>query len=99
MAAMSLEEQVKDRKALLDRLNKGIGEASRRTAANADQETADETGAEKPNTDKTVEGYKMEEIDTRDETTDLSSSGIQWAASLFVLLLMAVFFWGTRHRR
>ncbi len=46
-----------------------------------------------------VEGYKMEEMNTQDTITDLSSSGIQWAASLFVLLLMGLFLWGLRHRR
>jgi cobaltochelatase CobN len=46
-----------------------------------------------------VQGYKMEEITTKDESTELSSSGIQWAASLFVVLVLALFVWGWRRRR
>jgi len=46
-----------------------------------------------------VQGYKMEEIKTKDESTELSSSGIQWAASLFVLVVLALFVWGSRRRR
>ena len=46
-----------------------------------------------------VQGYKMEEIKTKDESTELSSSGIQWAASLFVVLVLGLFVWGSRRRR
>ncbi len=46
-----------------------------------------------------VQGYKMEEITTKDESTELSSSGIQWAASFFVLLVLALFVWGSRRKR
>lgn len=46
-----------------------------------------------------VQGYKMEEIKTKDESTELSSSGIQWVAGLFVLGVLALFVWGSRRRR
>ncbi len=36
-----------------------------------------------------VQGYKMEAMNQKDDTTEVASSGIQWAASLFVLLILA----------
>ncbi|MDY6853673.1 MAG: cobaltochelatase subunit CobN [Thermodesulfobacteriota bacterium] len=37
-----------------------------------------------------VEGYKMDEVKTEDETTDISSSGLQWFASLFVIMIIGL---------
>ena len=46
-----------------------------------------------------VEGYKMEDMDSQDDTSVLTSSGIQWAAMVFVMLVLGVFVWGIRRRR
>jgi cobaltochelatase CobN len=101
MAQKSLEMQIVDRKELvvklndrLDKMNRNAPQEERKTSA--DQELSEES----PKTSsEAVEGYKMEDMDVRDDTTVLSSSGIQWAASLFVLLVMGLFFWGMRRRR
>lgn len=98
-AAKSLDAQVLERKDLLDKLNAGPGTMHQDTPQQAEQAPTRENQSAAPHDSKAVEGYKMEAMDTQDETTDLSSSGIQWAASLFVLLLMGLFFWGSRRRR
>ena len=47
---------------------------------------------------KEIEGYKMEDMTPEEDTTELTSSGIQWYASLFVLLIMGLFLVGIRNR-
>jgi cobaltochelatase CobN len=98
-AAKSLDKQVVDRKDLLAKLKTGLGATNQGLQADDQKKPADRNSAAEPEASKAVEGYKMEEINTQDETTSLSSSGIQWAASLFVLLLIGLFFWGLRRRR
>lgn len=99
-SAQSLDEQVSRRNDLLAALNDGLGKMNQDTTQQeAKHEPTRENQAAAPDDSKAVEGYKMEEIDTRDETTDLTSSGIQWAASIFILLLLGLFFWGSRRRR
>jgi cobaltochelatase CobN len=46
-----------------------------------------------------VEGYKMEEVNTQDESTELPSSGAQWYAILFALVLLVFVAIGMRRRR
>ena len=41
----------------------------------------------------------MEDMDTKDETSELTSSGIQWTASLFILAIIGLFVWGGRKKR
>jgi cobaltochelatase CobN len=98
-AAKSLDEQIVERKDLLARLKAGVGKMDPERQQAAEQQPKSQNQATAPDDAKTVEGYKMESMDRVDETTDLSSSGIQWAASLFVLLLMGLFFWGSRQRK
>jgi len=97
-AAESLDEQVVDRKDLLARLTDGLGKANQDNLQDAREKSVSKDQTASREDSETVEGYKMEDINTRDETTDLSSSGVQWAASLFVLLLVGLFFWGSRRR-
>ncbi len=56
-------------------------------------QTPDKAGREEPDT-QTVEGYKMEEIKSRDTQTTVSSSGVQWFAAVFILVMMGLFIWG-----
>ncbi|MGD8835732.1 MAG: cobaltochelatase subunit CobN [Desulfobacteraceae bacterium] len=98
-AAKSLDDQVVERRDLLAELNEGLGKQRKAAQQEARKNSARQDQAVGQDESKTVEGYKMEEINTQDETTDLSSSGIQWAASFFVLLLMGLFVWGLRQRR
>lgn len=43
-----------------------------------------------------VEGYKMEKIQTMDDTTRLISSGVEWLAGLVVVVMIALAVWGMR---
>jgi cobaltochelatase CobN len=99
MAAKSLDEQVAARKALLADLKAGLGQMNQAAQPRAAEKPALQKPASAPDSAQSVEGYKMERLDTRDDTTALSSSGIQWAASLVVLLVTGLFFWGSRRRR
>ncbi len=99
-AAKTLEAQVDSRSELLAALD--AGPDGSKSNDQADQQPKASQSKEMKNSEKdseSVEGFKMEEMDTQDDATDLSSSGIQWAASLFVLLLMGLFLWGSRRRR
>jgi len=94
-AKRPLDQQVTERKKLLTRL----GEELQKTAPGASDP------ARKPQNDtargdrtEAVEGYKMKDMNQKDETTALTSSGIQWAASLFVLLILGLFVWGSLRR-
>ena len=97
-AQKSLDDQVAARSDLLARLNAGLDEKKQTAQREARKNSAAQEQAKGREQSRAVEGYKMEEIDTLDETTDLSSSGIQWAASLFLLLLMGFFVLGLRQR-
>lgn len=98
-AGKSLDKQVVERKNLLAKLNAGVGKTNQNAQQEAQKTPDSQDRSVGPEDSKAVEGYKMEEVNTRDETTELSSSGIQWAASFFVLLLMGLFCWGSRRRR
>ncbi len=99
MAAQSLDEQVDTRQDLLAGLKAGLGKINQEAQPKAAEKPARQEPAAAVDSAESVEGYKIEALDTRDETTAQSSSGIQWAASLVVLLLTGLFFWGLRRRR
>jgi cobaltochelatase CobN len=98
-ADRNLDEQVNERAKLLKDLANGPGKESQ----NGHKETEKDKNAEnqpdnKPDQEN-IEGYKMEDVDSQDKSSDLTSSGIQWTASLFVLFIIALFFWGSRRKR
>ncbi len=99
-AAASLDEQVAQRKNFIASKQAGLGqkEVGREKSIRKDPKKTNGQATAKQVANATVEGFKMEAANAPDDTTDLSASGVQWAASLFVLLLMGLFFWGTRHR-
>ena len=100
MAAKSLPDQVVERKDLLNALVAGNGRqepnARQQNTRDASADRSRDTGSRDS---KTVEGYKMEAVQSQDDTTHLSTSGIQWAASVFVLLIIGLFVWGGRRRK
>jgi cobaltochelatase CobN len=98
-AAKSLEQQTADRQQLLEKLTASLGNMDPSAAPEKKQETSQPTAAKEATSDQAVEGLKMEDMNARDETTALTSSGIQWAASLFVLALVGLFFFGLKRRR
>ena len=101
MAKKSLEQQVTKRKELVEKLRESLktmaATAPSETKTTPSDEALPEKSVEKKN--ESVEGFKMEEMDTRDESTQLTSSGVQWAASLFVVLVLALFAWGLKRRK
>ncbi|MGE4403356.1 MAG: cobaltochelatase subunit CobN [Desulfobulbus sp.] len=114
MAKKTLEQQTADRAQLIAKLNEVPAGEQQQQMSQAQPEQAqsvqetnqsqpepkkDAKAAEDGKTPENVQGYKMEDIQTKDESTELSSSGIQWAASVFVLLVLALFVWGSRRRK
>ena len=96
-----LEEQVRERKALQKKLNEGFDQKPQPS----EPKTSQTKSPPKPQSSKesadnhNVEGYKMEEIKKNEETTDLSSSGVQWFASLFIVLIMGLAVIGAKRRK
>ena len=41
----------------------------------------------------------MEEVEADDETTDVTSSGVQWFASFFVILIIGLFVFGIKKQK
>ncbi|MBE9546804.1 MAG: cobaltochelatase subunit CobN [Proteobacteria bacterium] len=96
-----LAEQVKARKDLQKKLNEGFTKRPQSvdkkvSRANPDQQ---KEVSKKGDESKMVKGYKMEEIKTKDESTDISSSGVQWFASLFVILIIGLAIYGAKRKR
>jgi cobaltochelatase CobN len=83
----SLEDMVADRLNLL----KDLG---RMKPAEAAPPGAEAAGAEL----ESVRGLKMEKVENLAEKTSLSSSGVEWFASLFVVALVFLFFLGVKRR-
>ncbi|OEU48245.1 MAG: hypothetical protein BA871_15315 [Desulfuromonadales bacterium C00003096] len=96
-----LAEQVKARKKLQKKLNEGFT----KRLQSSDQKTPKASAEHQKNTSKAgteserVEGYKMEEVKAKDDTTDLPSSGAQWLASLFVILILGLVVFGVKKYR
>jgi cobaltochelatase CobN len=86
-AQKSLEDQVSERERLLEDLG--------RRPPRPDSEA----GAAEAESRETVRGLKMEPIEAPDERAELSSSGVQWLATVAVLAIVALFLLGLRSRR
>lgn len=92
-AQKSLEDQIKDRKDLQkqfiapSRENKDV--TNRKSAKEAKSRDAKQNETE-------VMGYKMEKLQTNDDASELSSSGVEWLAGLVVLAFIALLFWGAK---
>jgi cobaltochelatase CobN len=101
MADKPLAQQAAERRALLEKLQDGRRSASADAPSDkaAAASPAAPASAADPESSVTVEGYKMKEMNRSDDTTELTSSGVQWAAALFVLLIIGLFAWGSRIRR
>jgi cobaltochelatase CobN len=107
MAQKSLEQQVADNQ----RMIKDLGDRRAELDSNpptpeaqpqpSPEEPADEAAEESPEESadaENVRGLKMENVSEPAEDTSLSSSGIEWTLSIFVLALLAIFFVGYRMR-
>ena len=94
----TLDQQTQDLRRLQAELKAGFerdSSSADRSKARAQQErrsAAQKTGE----ASEAVEGYKMEDIESTAETTEAPSSGVQWCASLLVLVLLGLFAFGMR---
>lgn len=100
-ARKPLAEQVTERTALLEKLRDGISPSRADAPSDAAEKRKTEARQAAPNepagaSAQTVEGYKMEDMNQTDKTTELTSSGIQWAASILILLIIGLLAWGAR---
>ncbi len=97
-AGKSLTKQVTDRKELQKKLNEGFDNTATDEQESKAKQDIQKDVAQKGSESKSVEGYKMEEAKAKDETTDLASSGVQWFASLFVMLIIGLFVYGVKRK-
>jgi cobaltochelatase CobN len=97
-ADKTLEQQAVERQQLLAELGADPGKRDRRAAGQNRRNAAPNESGKQGNDDQPVEGYKMEAMNASDDATELTSSGIQWVASLFVLGVVGLFFWGVRRK-
>ncbi|CCK81270.1 cobaltochelatase subunit CobN [Desulfobacula toluolica] len=91
MAGKSMEQQVADQKALLEELAAPAPSAQEATSEKKDSSLNNDIA-------EVVEGYKMEKIKNRDDTTQMTSSGIEWMAVLAVLAVMGLAAYGARKK-
>ena len=104
MAQSSLDQQLEQRRQLQRKLQAGF-EARKTTQANEQQAQQQKTQAAKSEgrEEQQVTGYKMDKVSREDETTELSSSGIQWLAAFSVMVVLAVvaaaIWWRRRQQR
>ncbi|MCD6264724.1 MAG: cobaltochelatase subunit CobN, partial [Deltaproteobacteria bacterium] len=97
----ALAEQIKSRKKLQKKLNEGFTKKLQLADKNVSKADPDQQKQiSKEGTElEMVEGFKMEEVKAKDETTDISSSGVQWFASLFVILIIGLAIYGAKRHR
>ncbi len=94
----ALAEQVKARKELQKKLNEGFIKKAQPADQNVSKVDPDQQKqiSKEGTESKMVEGFKMEEVKAKDETADISSSGVQWFASLFVILIIGLAIYGAK---
>jgi len=94
-----LTDQASERVRLLRDLAGGLSRSAERSSEQPPPDAEERQAVAEPvsgNRPQLVEGFKMEEMQPRDQKTELSSSGVQWFASVFVLILIGLFITGTR---
>lgn len=100
VAGKPLDEQVKERRQMLERMEAvpapSDAAASGKQGPEGASQEAPKTEAAGADASESVTGYRMETMERSDSRTQLSSSGIQWMAAFFVLVLIGVFLAGSR---
>ncbi|MFH0784914.1 MAG: cobaltochelatase subunit CobN [Pseudomonadota bacterium] len=89
-ARKSLAEQVAERQELQQQLTAPSREQSGDKVEKPQEKGADEAGKTE------VKGYKMEKMKNQDETTEVTSSGVEWLAGLVVLAIIGLAAWGMK---
>lgn len=93
----NLDQQTKNRKELQDKLLQAAKDITKKTPdKNKTQVQNQSPDGQK---DDTIEGYKVEEIKNEDKSTSVPSSGIQWYASLLVILIIVLLAYGAKRKR
>jgi cobaltochelatase CobN len=92
MGKKTLEDQVAEREALL----KDLGDQKASADSNPLRENQQDGPQDEQSDADSVKGFKMENVDQPAEETSMSSSGVEWTISAFVLALLAIFFIGFR---
>ncbi len=96
-AGRRLEEQVQDRTRVQDALSAGFSQKDAVPQPHDPARPAAQSDSPAPGPEaRMVEGFKMETVPKEDDRTEVSASGVQWFASLFILLLIGLFAFGTR---
>ena len=91
-AQKSLTEQVAERKTLQKLLT-----APRREKTATKPAKQQESGAQNQG-ETEVEGYKMEKMKSQDDSTQVTSSGVEWLAGLVVLFIIGLAAYGMRRK-
>ncbi len=93
MAGKSIEDQVVDRRELQKQLSAPVEHVTDKAQDQKEsQQEPDQQGSQD------VEGYKMEKISNADDSTEVTSSGVEWLAGLFVLFIIGLVVYGARKR-
>jgi len=103
-AGKKLGKQVSERRELLEELAKGRrksapGKQKPQKSKKRSSGDSPEKKRSQGEKDKKVQGYKMEKKENREKSSRMSSSGVQWFASVFVLVVLGVILLGVRKRR
>jgi cobaltochelatase CobN len=97
-----LSQQVQAREALQQKLQQGLQRSSRKQSKDQPQKKKINDSEQKTSggtEQQEVTGYKMERKDKQDKSSQLASSGVQWFASVMILLIIGLFGLGMRKER
>ena len=101
-AGKTLDQQVSDMRQVQEALTAGFSPGGYGDRSAQESNPGDQGGPRAENQAgpelKSVEGFKMEDLDPEVEQAETTSSGVQWLAGLFVLAIMAVFALGWRRQ-
>ena len=96
-AKKSLAEQVANRKDLQQRLTSPAREPSGEPAEK--QRKSKDGSQTEANAETQVEGYKMEKMKNSDDTTQVTSSGVEWLAGLAVIFIIGLAVYGAMRKK
>ena len=97
MAKQPLDEQVKERSELIKKLSAPAPDESEYSKSKAEKLKPENTENQTEN--EIVEGYKMKKIDNSDDSTEMTSSGVQWLAICAVVAIMGLMLFGARKKK
>lgn len=99
-AGKKLTDQVDARRRLQEGLTAGFDPALTKQVVSKSLEPVDKAAqtVTAENRSELVNGYKMEDVRSEDDTANLASSGVQWFASLFLMAIIGLFFYGAKRQ-